>query len=197
MSTHIPVILVSGFLGAGKTTLMRRLILDAREKNIRIAVIVNEFGASDVDSNILRELEREAERSGEAASEILSGIAGGCACCSGQAELHQTLLEIGERLENRPDVILMEASGLADPVLLLDVITAAQLLPLLEIGGMISVADASRMQYLQSHLAPLLRRQTQLADLVVLNKSDVAESGQVEAWRHALMSSRLRIANSI
>lgn len=173
MSTRIPVLLVAGFLGAGKTTLMRRLILNAREKNIKIAVIVNEFGASDVDSNILRELEREA------ASEILSGIAGGCACCSGQDELHETLIEIGERTENRPDMILLEASGLADPVLLLDVLTAAQLLPLLEIGGMISVADASRVNYLKQEVAPLLRRQTQLADLIVFNKTDVAQESEL------------------
>jgi G3E family GTPase len=118
--------LVGGFLGSGKTTLMRRLIVDAQARELKIAVIVNEFGATDIDSNILRELERET------ANEILTGIAGGCACCTGQDELHWTLLEIGERLDHsRPDIILMEASGVADPSSCwVDVTTATQLLPL-------------------------------------------------------------------
>jgi G3E family GTPase len=90
----VPILLVGGFLGSGKTTLMRRLIVDAQQRGLKIAVIVNEFGATDIDSNILRELEREA------ANEILTGIAGGCACCTGQDELQWTLLEIGSAATN-------------------------------------------------------------------------------------------------
>jgi G3E family GTPase len=186
----VPILLVGGFLGSGKTTLMRRLIMDAHARGLKIAVIVNEFGATDIDSNILRELEREA------ANEILTGIAGGCACCTGQDELHWTLLEIGQRTdESRPDIILMEASGVADPILLLDVTTATQLLPLVRPALLIGVVDAERYANLQPDVAPLLRRQVQMADVIVLNKIDLASSVQIEQTRHELaqLNSHARI----
>jgi G3E family GTPase len=171
----VPILLVSGFLGSGKTTLMRRLIVDAHQRGLRIAVIVNEFGATDIDSNILRELEREA------ASEILTGIAGGCACCTGQDELHWTLQEIGGRSdESRPDIILMEASGVADPILLLDVATAVQLLSLVRPALLVGVVDVERYVNLQADVAPLLRRQVQMADVIILNKSDLVAQAQIE-----------------
>jgi G3E family GTPase len=165
--SHFPVLLVSGFLGSGKTTLMRRLILDARSRGLRVCVVVNEFGAADVDSHILR----------EADAELIASIAGGCACCTGQDDLQQTLVEIATRpTEERPDAVLMEASGLADPILLLDVMTAAQLLPLLRPAALVSVVDVARWNELSQSLGPLLRRQIQLADWIVLNKIDLAET---------------------
>jgi G3E family GTPase len=166
----LPVLLVSGFLGSGKTTLMRRLILDAQARGLRVSVIVNEFGAADVDSHILR----------EADAELIASIAGGCACCTGQDDLHQALLEIASRPPTeRPDAILMEASGLADPILLLDVLTAAQLLKLLRPTALVSVVDSVRWNELASSLGPLLRRQIQLADWIVLNKTDLATPNQL------------------
>ncbi len=88
----LPIVLVAGFLGSGKTTLMRRLILDARQRNLRLSVVVNEFGAADVDSNILR----------EADAELIASISGGCACCTGQDDFAETLLEIASRDEVTP-----------------------------------------------------------------------------------------------
>ena len=69
----LPIILVTGFLGAGKTTLMRRLIQDGHERGLKLCVVVNEFGMADVDGHILK----------EADAELLASITGGCACCSG------------------------------------------------------------------------------------------------------------------
>lgn len=165
----VPVVLVAGFLGAGKTTLMRRLILDAHARGLKTGVIVNEFGASDVDGHVLK----------EANAELLQAITGGCACCAGQDDFHETLLEICARESSeKPDVILVEASGLADPVLLLDVLTAPDLLSGLRVAAILCVADAARREeYSQfAPLAPLLFNQLKLADFILLNKADLCSN---------------------
>lgn len=172
----LPVVLVAGFLGAGKTTLMRRLILSAREFDKRASVIVNEFGQNDVDSHILR----------EADAELIASIAGGCACCTGQDDLLQTLQEIATRHEARPDVVLIESSGLADPVLLLDVLTAAPLLPLIRVAAILCVVDAAQPDEIAGSLGPLLRRQISLADWIVLNKTDLIAAPQLGVLETAL-----------
>lgn len=174
----LPIVLVAGFLGAGKTTLMRRLILNAARRELRPAVIVNEFGAADVDSHILRQSD----------AELIAAISGGCACCSGQDDLRETLIELATRdASARPGVILLEASGLADPLLLMDAVTSAELLPLVRVASLISVADATRWDF-GDELGPLMRRQVQLADVIVLNKTDIAgeSANQVETALRAI-----------
>lgn len=193
----LPVVLVSGFLGAGKTTLMRHLIRDAAGRGLRAALVVNEFGVADVDSSILR----------EADAELLGSLAGGCACCTGQEELLFTLMEIGEnhRKAQREggkitDVLFIEASGLADPVLMFDALTVAHLLPLLRIASAIAVVDASRLPEIRraeagatpSQLTPLLTRQVALADIIALNKIDVAFRTEERATNEREGMTRLR-----
>ena len=181
----IPIVLVSGFLGAGKTTLMRRLIASAHGRGLKTCVIVNEFGVADVDGSILR----------EAGSELLSSVAGGCACCSGQEEFLWTLLDVAERDgEARPDVILVECSGLADPLLMLDSITVARLLPLVRLGALLCVVDRSRFELARDEVLPLLMRQLQLADIVVLNKVDVAPEHQGAASTEEMAAQLQEIA---
>lgn len=163
--TPIPVVLVSGFLGAGKTTLMRRLILDAHARGLKASVVVNEFGVADIDSHILK----------EADAELVGSIAGGCACCSGQEEFLLALLDIVEsKTKPRPDVILVESSGLADPLLMIDSITVGRFIPVLRLGALITVVDASRFGYISEEALPLLLRQLQLANWVIANKMDKA-----------------------
>ena len=167
----LPIILVAGFLGAGKTTLMRALISDAFARGIRVGVIVNEFGVADVDSNLLA----------EADAEMLDSIAGGCACCSGQEEFIYALADAGMSYRDNPvadrlDAVLVECSGVADPVTMLDAVTVAGLLPLVRIGTLVAVVDALRLPQMREagEISLLMQRQIALADWIVLSKSDLA-----------------------
>ncbi len=188
----LPIILVAGFLGAGKTTLMRALIRDAFARGLRVGVIVNEFGVADVDSNLLA----------EADAEMLDSIAGGCACCSGQEEFIYALADAGmsfrdNLVEDRLDAVLVECSGVADPVTMLDAVTVAGLLPLVRVGVLVAVVDALRLPQMRAagELSLLLQRQIVLADWLVLSKSDLAV--KTNRWKIGAQNGETALQTSI
>lgn len=102
MKKRIPVLVVSGFLGAGKTTLVRHLLHDAQRTGVRVAVVSNEFGALGIDKALLGEGE-----------EAYVELEGGCVCCQLSDTLLDTLQMLWKRV--RPDRIIIETSGVALP----------------------------------------------------------------------------------
>ncbi len=167
-----PLILVAGFLGAGKTTFLRHILLDARQKNLNVAVIINEFGAVDVDGEILRD-----------SAQSLASVAGGCACCSGQDDFVEAVETFGH---GAFDAILVEASGLADPLILLETLAAPDLLKRVSVAHIVCVADASNWNATAGALGPLLRRQLMLADTIILSKTDLVGDVAVGALQAKL-----------
>jgi G3E family GTPase len=184
----LPVVFVAGFLGAGKTTLLKHLLVDARNCGLRVAVIINEFGAVDIDGAVLR----------AAKVDEIASIAGGCACCSGQDEFIETLVDIATRVD-LPDVILVEASGLVDPVTILEMLAGPELLSLAQVSTLICVADASNWNATAGEMGLLLRRQIALADWVVLNKIDEAKPDALDALEARLreLNPRAHIARTV
>ncbi len=164
-----PLILVAGFLGAGKTTVLRHVLLDARGRNLNVGVIINEFGAVDVDGEILRDK-----------AQSLASVAGGCACCSGQDDFVEAVVEMSA---GDFDAILVEASGLADPLILLETLAAPDLLKRVQTAQIICVADASNWNATAGALGPLLKRQLMLADTIILNKVDLINETALTALR--------------
>ncbi|MFC6092737.1 CobW family GTP-binding protein [Saccharothrix lopnurensis] len=155
---RIPVVVVAGFLGAGKTTLLNHLL--ARARGTRVGVVVNDFGAIGIDAMSV---------AGQVDSTVSLG--NGCLCCAiDVSELDEMLA----RLEPRVDVIVVEASGLAEPQAMARMVLASEN-PRLSYGGLVLLVDAAEFP-------DDLARHLRVADLVVLNKVDrAADPAALEA----------------
>lgn len=167
---RIPLTVIGGFLGAGKTTLLNRLLAGAGGR--RIAVLVNDFGAVNVDAALVA-----------SASADTIALSNGCVCCSIGDDLTGALIRV---LEASPpfDAIVVEASGVSDPWRIAQVGLAD---PGLSLGGVIVLVDAAAAgaQARDPLLADSLQRQLRAADLVVINKTDLATAQELEwvrAW---------------
>src|SRR4051794_21239372 len=159
---RLPLTLIGGYLGAGKTTLVNHLLREAGGR--RLAVLVNEFGDLPIDADLI-----------EARGDNLISIAGGCICCSFGSDLVTALLALKER----PDIdqIVVETSGVALPG---SIVQAMALLPGLDIDGVIVVADAETIEQRSrdQYMSDTVLRQLAEADLVLLNKIDLVNEPQ-------------------
>lgn len=161
----VPVTLVGGFLGAGKTTLLNHLISSGGR---RYGVVVNEFGATGVDAALIENLEGDG----------VAELEGGCLCCVGREDLAGTLYDLLCR-EDPPEYILIELSGLADPVPVAQQLMTTELRGLVELDSIVAVADARNLQRTIRE-NPEGRAQLAYANVVVLNKADQVEDGALE-----------------
>jgi len=156
---RIPVLVIGGFLGAGKTTLVNHLI---RSLPHRLGVIVNEFGATGVDGGLIERLQDD-----------VTELTAGCLCCTGRDDLLRALVTIGMR-EQKPDAVLVELSGVADPTPVLTTLLERSVRAAFRVTTLVAVVDARHvLQTLREH--PEAARQLAYANVVVLNKTDLAD----------------------
>lgn len=158
MSGPVPVTVIGGYLGAGKTTLVNHLLREAGGR--RLAVLVNDFGDLPIDRELI-----------VAAGGDTIDIAGGCVCCSYGSDLMAALQELPRRRADIDHVVL-ETSGVAMPGM---VASAVTLLADYALHGIVVVADAAtvRDQAADRYLADTIERQLAVAGLVLLNKADL------------------------
>jgi cobalamin biosynthesis protein CobW len=156
----VPALVVSGFLGAGKTTLVKHLINDARQQGLRLAVVSNEFGELGIDRALLQ------EEGGPGYVEL----EGGCVCCQLSGELLNTLQNLWETIH--PDRIVVETSGVALPF---ETLMTFWREPVTEwVGESLAVVVVNAEQVVEGRdLEGTFEQQVSSADLLVLNKLDL------------------------
>ncbi|MEH6402156.1 MAG: cobalamin biosynthesis protein CobW [Sneathiella sp.] len=182
----IPATVITGFLGAGKTSLIRHLIENANGK--RLALIINEFGDLGVDGDVLKGCGNE-----NCSEEDIVELANGCICCTVADEFLPTIQALLDR-KDRPDHIIVETSGLALPKPLVRAFGWPEVRTQVTVDGVITVIDgpayrdglfASNPEAVQdqreadenlehdSPLEELFEDQLNCADLIILNKADL------------------------
>lgn len=194
--SKIPVTVITGFLGSGKTTLVRHLMQNPQGK--RLAVLVNEFGDVGVDGDILRSCADE-----NCPEENIVELANGCICCTVADDFIPTI-EALMALPQRPEHILIETSGLALPKPLLKAFDWPAIRSRITVDGVIAVADAEAVAAgrfapdvaaveaqrsaddsldHETPLSEVFEDQIACADIVLLSKADIASGDQIAAAR--------------
>ena len=167
-----PVTVLTGFLGAGKTTLLNRILNG--DHGLRVAVLVNDFGSINIDADLVVGVE-----SGGA---IIS-LANGCVCCNIRDDLLAAVQQVIERPE-RPEYIVLEASGVAEPSGIAVTFMNQGLRDRIRLDSIMCVVDASQI-FAVPEMMELKLRQIAFADMLILNKADLAsrdEIARIRAW---------------
>ena len=184
MAERIPVTVIGGYLGAGKTTLVNHLLRNADGR--RLAVLVNDFGDLPIDADLI-----------EAKGEDLISIAGGCVCCSFGSDLMGALIKLAERTP-APDHVLLETSGVALPG---SVARSVALIAAYSVDGVAVLVDAEtvRARAAERYMGDTITRQLAEADLVVLNKTDLVDEAGRTSLREWLekVASQARIVEAL
>ncbi len=165
----MPVTLLGGYLGAGKTTAINELL---RRTDRPIAVLVNDVGAVNVDAKLLRRRNRNTIE-----------FTDGCVCCSLSDGLGRAFDELRAQ-EQPPDHVVLELSGVAEPARVVPWTASAGF----RLDGVVVLVDAEQFADLVAHdvIGHLLRTQVVAADLLVLTKLDLASTAQIEQTRRLL-----------
>lgn len=166
--TRIPTNLITGFLGVGKTTAIRHLI-GQKPVGERWAVLVNEFGEVGIDGAIIE----SAGREGVSVSEI----AGGCFCCSTEAPIEFSLMELIR--QTTPHRVLIEPTGLGHPAKVLESLRGPWFRGVIDLRATICLADPTDFADSSVTNVEVFQDQLHMADVVVVNKIDRSPPGQL------------------
>ncbi|XPS88286.1 cobalamin synthesis protein, CobW-like [Desulfosarcina variabilis str. Montpellier] len=167
---RVKVTILSGFLGAGKSTLLNHVV--RHHQGRKIAVLVNDFGQINIDSDLIvgRDLKKIE-------------LTGGCICCTIQKDLLTGVINLMKQVE-KPDHIIVECSGAADPVQVLNTLSSPLLRFHLHVDGLFTVIDCSQLLKIDGEYLELVGRQIDAANLLILNKTDLIDSQGLKQVKH-------------
>jgi G3E family GTPase len=167
----LPVAIVTGFLGSGKTTFIQGLLQVSG--GARIAVVVNEFGELGLDGALL-----------QGASDHVIELPGGCMCCESRGDVARALSRLADRAQDL-DAIVVESSGVADPLGVAEILATGTFTTDLTLSLVVAVVDAENFDRNLAD-AETAYRQLTSADLFVVGKSDLVDPAVVTAIRGRL-----------
>ena len=211
----IPVTVISGFLGAGKTTLVRHLLKNNQGR--RIAVLVNEFGEVGIDGDLLRACQICNEE--ESPDNNIVELTNGCLCCTVQEEFYPTMQELLKR-RDQIDCLLIETSGLALPKPLIQAFRWPTIRNSATVDGVVTVVDCDALAAgklvgdlnaleaqrradpnleHETPIAELFEDQLACADLVLLTKTDLVDAktiNKIKVWLKQELSPGVKIVTA-
>lgn len=164
----IPVHIIAGFLGAGKTTLMNHFLRSLPE-DCKAAIIVNDFGKVAVDAELI-----------DCGSYAMKELSSGCVCCTLAGPLTDSLKAIAE--EQQPDLVVMETTGIAEPAQIAALMDAGAVSALVHVGNVVCVIDSSAFAKYEPHF-DIIPKQVEQANTLVVNKVDLADAPTLERVR--------------
>jgi len=165
----IPLTILTGFLGAGKTTLLNHILHG--NHGLRIAVLVNDFGAVNIDSQLVVGVE------GETVS-----LSNGCICCTIRDDLLTETVRLIQRPQP-PEYIIVETSGVSEPATVATTFMLPELQEYIIVDSILTVMDAEQFTSLEGEFLTLARHQIIVADMVVLNKVDKISAEKLDDLR--------------
>ena len=166
----IPTTILTGFLGAGKTTMLNHILHS--DHGLRIAVLVNDFGAVNIDAQLVVGIE----------GEDTVNLANGCICCTIRDDLLAAVCQICARPEP-PDYILVETSGVSDPLAVAHTFFHPSLFNAVSLETILTVVDADQIEQIPAENQVLAIDQIGTADIVILNKVDLVSATASDAAR--------------
>jgi len=182
------LVLISGFLGSGKTTMLLSTVDQIiAMTNKKVVIIKNDFGNVGIDAKVM-------EKSGLQVRELPSG----CICCTLGVDFLQTLTAVA--MEYHPDLVFVEPSGLADPASIITLMKGYKGPKADRIRVMI-IVDAVRFNLISRAMPAPMERQLKIGDVIVINKIDEATKEQIDEVRQAVhkmgLSTQLILASAL
>ena len=158
----IPIILITGYLGAGKTTYLNHVL--SQSSGRRLAVLVNDFGAINVDAGLI-----------EGSVDGVVALQNGCICCSMAAGMHSAILNVLKR-DEKPEAIVIEASGVANPGEIARTLSDDAMRPYASLELVVSMLDCENIDAYKPAELDLIKEQIRFSGIVMLTKMDNASA---------------------
>lgn len=174
----VPILILSGFLGSGKTTFLTRTLKECVRRGIKPAIIMNEVGEINLDGQLVDE------------SVPMREMLSGCICCTIRGDLSIELTNLID--SEKPELIIIEATGVANPIEILDTITETAMIAPIEIRANTTVIDAGdflrRSEEAKGKTYRLMKDQIRCASVLIVNKTDLVSAEELKELKKMLYS---------
>lgn len=167
LKKQIPTTILTGFLGAGKTSVLNRILKG--NHGLKPAVLVNDFGKINIDAELIERIDDDGT----------VNLANGCICCSIRNDLISALTHQCNK-SNPPDYIILECSGVSHTGEVITTFMSPGLKAKLKLDGIVAVVDSEQVRALTGKIADLARIQIELATVVILNKVDLVSDQELD-----------------